>query len=331
MATIRDFLSFFTEKGLKIEDINVDQNQIITAPKNILEAKMDNLTFLSRKLKDDLEKVMTLTGSRLIIVETDLMPSLMMLSSIRNVALVLSDNPKKSMIDAMNHFFQERDEPASIHPTSLIHESVRLGQNLRIGPNVVIEEDVEIDDGCTIEANTVIKKGTRLGKNVRIKSCSVIGGVGFGYDKGDDETAYQFLPHFGRVIIEDDVDIGSNTCIDRGSLSDTIIRKGVKIDNLVHIAHNVQIGENSLVIACSMIAGSVTIGDNCWIAPGASIRNGLTIGNNSTVGLGSVLTNDLGDSATVLGVPAIDIEDFKFLRSHQKKILMSRNPEDNKK
>jgi len=240
------------------------------------------------------------------------------------LALIGSANPKKDMIDAINHFFPDKASVPSIHQSSFIDKSCRLGKNLRIGPNVVIEEDVVIGDGCSIEANTVIKKGTIIGKNVRIKSCSVIGGNGFGYDKGEDESAYQFLPHFGRVIIEDEVDIGSNTCIDKGSLSDTIIRKGVKIDNLVHIAHNVDIGENTLVIACSMVAGSVVIGENSWIAPAASIRNGLKIGKNCTVGLGSVLTNDIGDNSTVLGVPAVDIEDFKYLRKLQKEMLKSK-------
>jgi UDP-3-O-[3-hydroxymyristoyl] glucosamine N-acyltransferase len=242
--------------------------------------------------------------------------------------MIGSGNPKKDMIDAINHFFPEKEIVPYVNSTAVIHKSCKLGKNLRIGPNAVIEEDVVIGDGCVIEANAVIKKGTILGKNVRIKSCSVIGGNGFGYDKDEDESSYKFLPHFGRVIIEDDVDIGSNTCIDKGSLSDTIIRKGVKIDNLVHIAHNVDIGENTLVIACSMVAGSVTIGENSWIAPAASIRNGLKIGKNCTVGLGSVLTNDIGDNSTVLGVPAVDIDDFKVLRKHQKEILKSKGEMD---
>jgi UDP-3-O-[3-hydroxymyristoyl] glucosamine N-acyltransferase len=329
MATIREFLKYFKDKGMETFDINVDLDQVIVAPKNILEAKKDHLSFLNRKFENELERVLRKTGAKLILVEKSLMPEVKNANLLRNVALVGSENPKKDLIDTVNHFFPEKSSVPFIDPAAIIHKSCRLGKNLHIGPNVVIEEDVTIGDGCVIEANAVIKKGTIIGKNVRIKSCSVIGGAGFGYDKKENEIAYEFLPHFGKVIIEDDVDIGSNTCIDRGSLSDTIIRKGVKIDNLVHIAHNVDIGENSLVIACSMIAGSVVIGKSCWIAPSASIRNGLNIGSNCTVGLGSVLTNDILDNTTVLGVPAIEIEDFKFLRKYQKQILKSRDKNGN--
>jgi len=324
MITIRELLHYFKGLGLETIDVNVNQDQVIIAPKNIMEAKEDHLTFLSRKYENELEKILAITSSRLILVDRTLLPAVTGFGQKHNIALVGSSSPKKDMIDAINHFFPEKYNVPFIDPSSIIHKSCRLGKDLLIGPHVVIEEDVIIGDGCVIEANTVIKRGSILGRNVRIKSCSVIGGAGFGYDKNENETAYQFLPHFGRVIIEDDVDIGSNTCIDRGSLSDTIIRKGVKIDNLVHIAHNVDIGDNSLVIACSMVAGSVVIGENCWIAPGASIRNGLKIGKNCTVGLGSVLTNDIGDNTTVLGVPAIELEDFKFLRKHQKQLLKSK-------
>jgi UDP-3-O-[3-hydroxymyristoyl] glucosamine N-acyltransferase len=325
MATIRDFIGFFKENDLEVIENNAYLDLVIQGPRNIREAGENHITFLNRKYVQELENLLGVTGSRLILIDTTLLTAAKGQSLEKGIVLVVAANPKKEMIDAINFFFPEKVNVPSIHPSATIDKSCKLGKGLRIGPNVVIEEDVTIGDGCTIEANTVIKKGTMMGKNVRIKSCSVIGGNGFGYDKGEDESAYQFMPHFGRVIIEDDVDIGSNTCIDKGSLSDTIIRKGVKIDNLVHIAHNVDIGENTLVIACSMIAGSVVIGENSWIAPAASVRNGLKIGKNCTVGLGSVLTNDIGDNSTALGVPAVDIEDFKYLRKVQKEVLKSRD------
>jgi UDP-3-O-[3-hydroxymyristoyl] glucosamine N-acyltransferase len=117
------------------------------------------------------------------------------------------------------------------------------------------------------------------------------------------------------------VHIGNNTCIDRGSLSDTILYEGVKVDNLVHIAHNVKIGKNSLIIAQSMIAGSVTIGENCWIAPSSCIRNAVKIGNQVTIGLASTVTKNVPDNSTVLGSPALPIEEFVKLRKIQKKYL----------
>ena len=152
-------------------------------------------------------------------------------------------------------------------------------------------------------------------------SNSVIGGVGFGYAQDELTKQYVRFPHYGRVIIHNNVSIGNNTCIDRGSLSDTIMHDGVKIDNLVHIAHNVKIGKNTLIIANAMIAGSVIIGENCWIAPSSCIRNGITIGDNVTVGLASTVTKNIGSSQTVMGSPAVSIEDFLKLREQQKFFL----------
>ena len=127
---------------------------------------------------------------------------------------------------------------------------------------------------------------------------STIGSDGFGYENG------LRFNHIGNVIIEEGVEIGSNTCIDRGTLGSTIIGKGVKIDNLVHIAHNVVIGEGSLIIACAMIAGSVTIGDNVWIGPSVSIAKGLYIGDNAVIGMGAVVLKDVPEGATMVGNPA---------------------------
>lgn len=324
MATIKEFLIYFGETGLKTIDLNADSTQVITGPRNISESLPEHITFLNKKYINNLYQILKSTHASLIIIDDTIIESVIKADILKNTVLIRSRNPKNDFINVINHFFPLKDHAIIVDPSSKIHPSCILGNNPSIGANVVIEENVRIGDNCEIEANAVIKKGTIIGNNVRIKSCAVIGGSGFGYEKGEGEISYQFLPHFGRVIIEDNVDIGSNTCIDRGSLSDTIIRKGVKIDNLVHIAHNVDIGENTLVIACSMVAGSVVIGENSWIAPSASIRNGIKIGKNSTVGLGSVLTNDIGENQKVLGVPAVDIEDFKKLRNHQKDILRSK-------
>jgi len=141
------------------------------------------------------------------------------------------------------------------------------------------------------------------GRNVKIGEFCSIGNEGFGFVQ-DYDGAWIRFPHHGGIIIGDDVEIGDNVCIDRGSLSDTVIGKGVKIDNLVHIAHNVTIGENSMIVAKSMIAGSVKIGDNCWISPSSNIRNGIKIGNNVMVGMGSNVVKDIPDNVVVAGNPA---------------------------
>jgi len=141
------------------------------------------------------------------------------------------------------------------------------------------------------------------GKNVKIgKNCS-IGGDGFGFAQDDDGSWIHF-PHYGNIIIEDNVIIGDNNTITRGTLGDTIIRKGVKTDCGVHIAHNSEIGKNTLLTAHVMIAGSVKIGENCWFGPSTSVINKVVIGKNVFVGIGSNIINDIPDDVTVVGNPA---------------------------
>ena len=136
---------------------------------------------------------------------------------------------------------------------------------------------------------------------------TTIGGTGFGYEKNTDGE-FELFPHIGGVRIEKNVDIGANTCIDRGTLGNTIIGAGSKIDNLVHIAHNVKIGRNCAIIAHSMIGGSTVINDNCWVAPSACVRDGISIGSNSIIGLGSVVVKPIPDNEVWAGNPARKFE-----------------------
>lgn len=135
-------------------------------------------------------------------------------------------------------------------------------------------------------------------------------------EKGELEK----FPHLAGVIIEDNVDIGSNTSIDRGALSDTIIRQGAKIDNLVHIAHNVIVGRHSTIIANAMIAGSTKIGDFSWVAPSASVLQQLTIGTRVTIGVGSVVTKNVPDEETWTGVPARPLKEFVAIQNKLKNL-----------
>lgn len=139
--------------------------------------------------------------------------------------------------------------------------------------------------------------------SVKIGKGTIIGNDGFGYAREDDGTLLK-MPHSGNVVINANVEIGSNTCIDRAVVGSTVIGEGTKIDNLVHIAHGVKIGKNCLIVAGSVIGGSCEIGDNCFIGINASIKNKVKIGNNVTVGMGAVVLKDVHDNVTVVGNPA---------------------------
>lgn len=231
---------------------------------------------------------------------------------------ILSENPKETFIDILTFVFCNSNI-FGIHPSSIISENTKIGENCFIGPNVFIDENCIIGNNVKIIGNNFIFSKTTIGNNVTINPGTVIGSDGFGYSRGNDDKLKKF-PHFGGVIIEDGVEIGANVCIDRGTLDNTIIKKGVKIDNLVHIAHNVEIGENSLIIANSMIGGSTKIGNGSWIAPSVNLMNGITIGHKTTVGMGSTVTKSIEDNQTWTGSPAMPLADFITQRNKIKNL-----------
>ena len=170
----------------------------------------------------------------------------------------------------------------SIGPMAVIGDRVCLGQRVWLHPGVVIGDDVVIGSDVVIYPNVTIRDGTVIGSRVTIHSGTVIGSDGFGY--APDGTSYHKLPHLGIVQIDDDVEIGANNAIDRGTFGKTHIGRGVKTDNLVHVAHNVTIGDNTVLVAQVGISGSVTVGKNAILAGQAGIAGHLTIGDHATVG-----------------------------------------------
>lgn len=217
--------------------------------------------------------------------------------------LFLCHNPKLAFIRVSHEFFPEVfhstlpgiNEPG-IAPTAKVGNQVMLGRGVVLGAHAHVGDNVIIGPNTVLD-NCIISDHVVIGAN-----CS-IGMAGFGYEK-DSKGKYWRFPHLGRVLVGEGVEIGSNTCIDRGALGDTRIGPGVKIDNLVHIAHNVDIGENSLIIANAMVAGSCKIGSNSWIAPSTSLKNQIEIGSGAIVGLGAVVLKSVEPGATVVGNPA---------------------------
>lgn len=320
MVSIAEILSWHQKQNGSFKNYDLDLSFQITNPRSIEIAQEDHITFLTKKYSD-FSNLLEKTKSKVIVLPKSLDVTNI---PIKNKVLIFHDRPKDFIIAFCKYFLNEIEIKHQIHPTTIIEEGAKIGVNNHIGANVFISKESEIGDNCQIGANTVLKNCI-IQDNVIIGSNSTIGETGFGYVKSDDRI--DLFPHFGQVVIENNVHIGNNTCIDRGSLSDTIIKAGVKIDNLVHIAHNVIIGKNTLVIANSMIAGSVEIGENCWIAPSCNLMNGIKIGNNATIGLGSVVTKDIPKNQVYLGNPAIPIDDFRLLQKAKKEVLKSSKKE----
>ena len=234
--------------------------------------------------------------------------------------LIRVPNARVAFGKAMALFFPERTYAAGIHPTAVIAASARVDATAHIGPNCVVGERVRISARSVLQAgdvvgddsqladdvnlfpNVTIYPQTEIGARVRIHAGTVVGSDGFGYVL--DAGVHRKVPQIGNVIIGDDVEIGANVTIDRGALGPTIIGKGTKIDNLVQIAHNVEIGEGSIVISQVGISGSCKIGKYVILAGQAGLAGHLKIGNQVTIAAKSGVMHDIPDGGKWMGIPA---------------------------
>lgn len=262
-----------------------------------VDARAGSLSWISpRVLAAEPERLAAFAGSVLIA------PSGAAELEVSGATVCIADSPKLAFTRAVEHALPHlvgdgwdvngaaRHPDADVDPSAVLAPGVVLGAGVRIGPGARIGPN-------TCIAHTTVEEGASIGAN-----CS-IGLAGFGFSRDADGTLIQF-PHLGRVRIGARAIVGSNTCIDRGSLGDTVVGAGTCIDNLVHVAHNVRIGEDSLIIALAMLGGSVTVGDRAWVAPSAAVINQRSIGDDAVVGLGAVVLRDVEAGQTVVGNPA---------------------------
>jgi UDP-3-O-[3-hydroxymyristoyl] glucosamine N-acyltransferase len=238
------------------------------------------------------------------------------------MALLVCKDPEMAFLDITNLLHPLKQWPRLIDKSASICKSANLGNALYIGPYAIIEENSSIGDNsdilsgayvgrnvtignnCRIHPYAVIYDDVKIGNNVIIHSGSIIGADGFGYKRRNDKQIK--VPQIGTVVIEDDVEIGANTCVDRGTFGNTYIRAGTKIDNLVQIGHNDDIGRNVIICGHSGVAGSCTVEDNATLAAGSGIADHLHIGKNAIVLARSGVANDVGDNEIVFGTPAKD-------------------------
>ena len=236
---------------------------------------------------------------------------------------IICANPYLAFAKALTHFNPRKTAEKGVHPTAVVEVDVemangvsvganvylgtgcKLGRNVELMPNVVIGAGAVIGDDTLIFPNVTISEKVIIGKRVIIHSGSVIGSDGFGY--APDENKYFKIPRIGTVLIEDDVEIGANVTIDRATLGKTIVRQGAKIDNLVMVAHNVEIGEDTILISQVGIAGSTRVGKHCTLAGQVGVTGHVTIGDNVVAAAQSGVTKDIAPNQMVSGLPAVPI------------------------
>jgi len=230
---------------------------------------------------------------------------------------ILTKNPKLLFSLVVGAFFVER--PRGVHPTAFVHPEAQIDERASIGAFSYVGK-------CKIGAHTIVSghcylhDNVTIGANVEIHAGCILGDDGSGYAKNDAGEWIKF-PHIGGLVIEDHVEVGANTYINKGALGNTHIKRGAKIGNAVCIGHNVVIGENAIVIANSLVCGSAKVGEGVYIAPSAVIRNKLKIGDNATVGMGAVVLKDVPENTTVIGNPAMNMSEYRAWAKLKKKLF----------
>mgnify|MGYP001268742629 CR=1 FL=1 len=279
----------------------------------IEEGKPGTLSFLANP---KYEHFIYNTEASIVLVNNDFTPSEPVKATLVKVAnayaslaillnIVEQAKAKKAGIDATAFIASSATvgEDCYVGNFAYIGENVKIGKNCRIYPHAYIGDNVTIGENCTIYPHATIYNGCVIGNNCILHAGSVIGSDGFGFAPEGDN--YKKIPQLGNVVLEDDVEIGANTTIDRAVMDSTIIRRGVKLDNLIQIGHNVQIGENTVSSAQTGIAGTSKVGHNCFLAGQVGIADHVTIGDRVCIGSKSGLDKDVPDGEVRFGYPAL--------------------------
>ena len=223
--------------------------------------------------------------------------------------LIRVKNAYESVARLLQFYESIKPKKTGVDALAFVASSAVIGKDVYIGPFCYIGEDVVIGDGTRIFPNVTIYDGTRIGQRVTIHAGAVIGADGFGF--APNQEGYEKIPQIGIVVIEDEVEIGANTCIDRSTMGQTVIHRGVKLDNLIQVGHNCEIGENTVISAQAGMAGSTRVGAWCMVGGQAGFSGHITVADRTIVGAQSgVISNTKGDGQQLIGAPAIDPKVF---------------------
>ena len=315
---IREIASLIN--GTVYGDSNLDIHNVA----KIEDAQTGDLTFL---YLPSFEKYFATTKASAIIVKTGFSKS-------RNdITYIEVESPEKSFFTILKKYFTPDFPLNGIDPTAFIHPTAKLADNVAIGKNVVISsgckigantkifhntvisENVSVGNDCLIHANVSIRENCVIGSRVIIHSGTVVGSDGFGYTP-NDKGEYEKIPQIGNVVIEDDVELGSNVSIDRAAMGSTIIKRGCKIDNLVQIAHNVILGEDTVISAQTGISGSTKIGKHCILAGQSGLVGHIEIGDNVVITAQSGVSKSILKPGYYLGSPAREMKIAQKINAH---------------
>jgi len=285
------------------------------------------------------EQYIYTTKSSVVLVNKSFVPS-----SPIEATLIKVENAYDAFATLLRLVDQSRPKKKGIHSTAIIEKSSKIGNDVYIGPYAYIGENCIIGDGCSVYPQVYIGDGTRLGNNTTIYSgvkiyhecqigegCiihsgTVIGSDGFGFAP-QSENEFMKIPQLGNVVLEDHVEIGANVTIDRATMGSTVIRRGVKLDNLIQIGHNVEVGENTVMASQTGISGSTKIGKNCMFGGQVGLAGHIKIANGTKIGAQAGILSEIKEENTaIIGTPAIEIKNF--MRSS---ILFKKLPELSKK
>lgn len=304
--------------------ISGDESLEITNVAKIEEAKKGDLTFLYLPAY---EKFFPETKASAIVVKTGFNKSR------SDITYIECESPDRAFFNIVRTYFSPKVNFNGIDPTAFVHPSAKLGTNVTLGKNVVISADciigddtiilhnttimdkVSIGSNTVIHSNVSIRENSLIGNNVIIHNNSVIGSDGFGYSTNENGE-YLKIPQIGNVIIEDDVEIGSNVSVDRAAFGSTIIKQGCKIDNLVQIAHNVIVGEHTVISAQSGISGSTKVGKHCILAGQAGLVGHIELADKVVITAQSGVSKSITKPGYYLGSPVKDLKTAQKLNAH---------------